>query len=400
MSLNTDHINEVRAAARRLHRKQVTWRRHLHMHPELSFEEFETTKFLKREIRKIGLRVLPLKMKTGVLAELSGRGSGPTVAIRADIDALPVHEQTGLSFRSRVRDRMHACGHDVHTATALGAAALLSQMRDRLNGNVRFIFQPAEEQPPGGALAMIENGALKGVSTILGAHVDPDLPTGKISLRDGVCMGAVYDFDLIIHGRGGHAARPHTAVDALVAAAEVVGSLQTVVSRKIDPIAPAVITFGQVEGGRARNTIPDRVRLVGTARTLSEELYRKVPSLIKRTASGICRAHGATCELKPVADYPVLRNDPGTNRLYERNYRALFGDGKIVQTDLVLGGEDFARYLQKVPGAMFRLGIRNRKIGADKPWHSPEFMADEDALVYGTSLFAAFVLDLLGKQVA
>ena len=242
---------------------------------------------------------------------------------------------------------------------------------------------------------MIENGALDGVSAIFGLHVDPTIPTGKISIRDGVVMASVYDFDLTIYGRAGHVARPHLAVDAIVTAAEVIDSLQKITSREIDPITPAVISIGRIEGGSARNVVADQVRLIGTARVMSPQAYRKIPALIKRTVAGICRARGAKYEFVPVASYPVLTNDPAINRLYEKNYTALFGRGKVAQTELVLGGEDFSCYLQKVPGAMFRLGIRNKRIKADKPWHSPEFVADEKALEYGTSLLAACTLDFL-----
>jgi len=388
----TDHISSL---CKSLGKEQIGWRQHLHRYPELSFEEHKTTQFLKKAAKRIGLKIIPIRMKTGLLAELTGKKGGPTVAIRTDIDALPIKEMTSLPFRSKNNGCMHACGHDMHMAMVLGAAKLLCQMRDELHGNVRFIFQPAEEKPPGGARPMIENGALKNVSAIFGLHVDPTLPTGKISLRDGAVMASVYDFDITILGRGGHAARPNLAVDAIVTAAEVIGSLQKITSREIDPITPAVISIGRIEGGSARNVVADRVKFFGTARVMSQQAYRKIPTLIKRTVAGICRARGAEYEFTPVAGYPVLKNHPTINRLFEKNYIALFGRGKIARTDLALGGEDFACYLQKVPGAMFRLGSRNKKIKADKPWHSPEFIADERALEYGTSLLVACTLDFL-----
>ena len=244
---------------------------------------------------------------------------------------------------------------------------------------------------------MIANGALKNVSMIFGLHVDPHLATGKIGIRDGVTMASVIDFDLIIHGRGGHAARPQHAVDAIVIAAEVVESLQKIVSRETDPTSPTAVTFGKIEGGTARNVIADTVTLTGTARTLSALDSRRLPKLIKRTAENICKAHGARAEMKIIARYPVLHNSPKTNQIFERNFKRLFGSGKVGQTDQTLGGEDFACYLQKVPGAMFRLGVMNKSIGADKSWHSPHFIADEEALFFGTSLLAASVLDYLNE---
>ncbi|MEE8576675.1 MAG: amidohydrolase [candidate division Zixibacteria bacterium] len=386
---------EIVRLANRLHARQIKWRRQLHSYPEIANEEFKTTSFLKTEAKKLPVRVLPLDMPTGLLLELEGASGGPTVAIRTDIDALPVTEKTGLSFASRIPGRMHACGHDVHTATVLGTAALLCTFKKQLAGRVRFIFQPAEEKPPGGARPMIENRALDDVGMILGLHVDPRLPTGRISLRDGPTMAAVYDFDLIIKGKAGHAARPHDAIDAIVTASEVVESLQKVISREIDPISPVVLTFGKIEGGLARNVIAEEVRLEGTARTLSPAAMRRIPGLIKRTVNGICRARGADSELVSVADYPVVRNNPKVNQLLKETYTELFPKKKIETTEQVLGGEDFACYLDLVPGAMFRLGTQNKKIGADQPWHSSKFIVDEAAIPYGTALLAAAALRAL-----
>ncbi len=388
---------EIIARARALHKTQVAWRRELHAHPELSDQEFGTTAFLRKKLKGLGCRILRIDLPTGVLAELAGSAQGPTVAIRSDIDALPVLEQTGLPFKSKQPGVMHACGHDMHMATVLGAATVLSDLRKSLPGKVRFIFQPSEEMPPGGARPMIANGAVEGVSQIFGLHVDPHVPTGKIGLRDGATMAAVLDFDLVIKGKGGHAARPHDAVDAIVTASEVVQSIQAIVSREFDPMEPVVITFGQMVGGTARNVIADEVRLVGTARTLSESAYKKLPTAIKRTAQAVCRARGAVCEMKVIAGYPVLRNDAATNRLYRESYGGLFGSGQVVTTEAVLGGEDFACYVEKVPGAMFRLGIMNKRLKADQPWHSPRFMADEQALVYGTSLLVSATLNFLDR---
>jgi amidohydrolase len=382
------HVRKVQAS-------QIAWRRHLHQHPELSDHEFETTAFIRKLVAKLGARIIPVDMPTGVLAEIKGPRAGRTIAIRTDIDALPILEQNHVPFRSCRPGVMHACGHDVHMATVLGTLAVLGKMKKELAGTVRFIFQPAEEMAPGGARPMIANGALDGVSTILGLHVDPNVAVGKIGLRDGATMAAVYDFDLVITGKSGHAARPHETVDAIATAAEIVESIQKVVSREIDPIDPVVITFGKINGGTARNVIADEVRLVGTARSLSSSAAKKIPAAIKRTAEGICRARGADCRISSVAGYPALRNSPSTNKLYNQCYEALFGKGKIVETAPVMGGEDFACYLSKVPGAMFRLGIMNKKLKANQPWHSPTFMVDEASMYFGTALFAQAALTYL-----
>ncbi len=383
--------------AGKIRKQQLIWRRHFHRHPELSFREFETTARLKEIIRQLGLKQLPLKMETGLLAELTGRKNGPTVAIRTDIDALPITEQTNLPFKSKIDGCMHACGHDMHMAIVLGAAAILSTMKSELPGNVRFIFQPAEEMPPGGARPMIANGALDDVSMIFGLHVDPNLAVGKIGLRDGMAMASVTDFDLIIHGRAGHAARPQDGVDAIAVAAEVIESIQKIVSREIDPITPAVITFGKISGGMSRNTIANRVVLNGTARALSDRTDSRIRTLVKRTASSVCRARGARAEMNIVAGYPALANDARVNKLLDRNFVALYGPRNVKVTELVMGAEDFACYLKEVPGAMFRLGIRNKKIGANKPWHSPMFVADETALSFGSALLAAAAFDALSS---
>lgn len=390
-------MSDILRLAAQQSRRQVTMRRHFHSHPELSFEETRTTAYICEVVEALGLDILPTTSATGLLAELKGENPGPTIALRTDLDALPITEKTGLSFQSRNKGVMHACGHDVHLAIVLGVASVLTEMKSRLHGNVRFIFQPGEECPPGGARPMIADGAVKDVSAIIGLHVDPHLVTGKIGLRDGVTMASVTDFDLIISGQGGHAARPHTAIDAIVVAAEVVASIQKIVSREIDPLAPVAITFGKIEGGTARNVIADRVVLTGTARALSKGASQQLPKLIKRTAAGVCRAHGAKLEMNIIAGYPVLSNDARVNRTLTRSYQALYGKGQVGVTEPVLGGEDFACYLQKVPGAMFRLGVMNRKLGATKPWHSSQFMVDEKAMPYGTALMVAAVFDFLSN---
>ncbi len=383
--------------ARSLHADQIAWRRHLHQHPELSDEEYETTKYLQERAKKIGLKVNTLEMPTGFAADLVGASgsSKQMVAVRTDIDALPILEHTDLPFKSKYDGRMHACGHDMHMATILGTASVLSRLRKEFAGTIRFLFQPAEEMPPGGAREFIKRGALDGVSMIFGLHVDPHLPTGRISTRDGATMGSVMDFDIVVHGVGGHAARPQNAVDAIVTAAEIIESLQKVVSREMDPIAPVAITFGKIEGGTARNVICDRVELTGTARTLSAEARKKLPKAIKRTVTNVAKARGAKVDISFISDYPVVVNDAKANRIIEAAAEKVLGRDKVATTDQVLGGEDFACYLEKTRGAMFRVGIRNTGIGADKSWHSPQFIADEDALPIGTTVMVQAAIDAL-----
>lgn len=393
MPVSDQLLNDIREQSTKLRHEQIEWRRHLHRRPELSNAEHQTTEFLAEKTAEWGLNSLDLSSPTGHLAE-TGTGK-PVIAIRTDIDALPIQEMTGLEFASEIDGRMHACGHDMHMAAVLGVARILSQMKDDLPGTVRFLFQPAEEQPPGGALGMISDGALDDVFMIFGLHVDPHIATGSIGLRDGPTMAAVTDFDLIIKGRGGHAARPQDAVDAIITATEIVESLQKIVSREMNPISPVAITFGRIEGGRVRNVIADEVRLEGTARALSVKAAKELPRRIKRTAGAICKARGASMEMEVLGNYPVFVNSPVANSVLRAVFERLYPRARIHVTEQVLGGEDFSRYLETVPGAMFRLGIRNKKIGADKPWHSAQFIADEQALVYGTSLLAAAAVEAM-----
>ena len=388
---------QILELTRKHNRQQIDWRRHLHQYPELSDQEFETTKFLAARAREIGLTVKTYDMPTGFVADLVGKTnkSKKTVAVRTDIDALPILEQTNLPFTSKNEGCMHACGHDVHMSTVLGTAAVLNDLRDQFDGTIRFLFQPSEEMPPGGAREFLKRGALEGVSMIFGLHVDPHLATGKISVRDGETMGAVMDFDIVVHGVGGHAARPQNAVDAIVAAAAIIDALQKVVSREMDPIAPVAITCGKISGGTARNVIADRVELTVTARTLSADARKKLPKAIKRAVINTAKAHGAAADIEFVADYPVVINDPAANRIIVGAAQKLLGKGKVALTEQVLGGEDFACYLEKIRGAMFRLGVRNTSIGADKSWHSPKFIVDEDAISVGTAVMVQAAIDAL-----
>lgn len=390
-------VDEIKRLAEEIFPYQVNIRRHLHQYPELSNMETETTKFINRELKRTGLITKSLKMKTGTLGLINPKRK-TAVAVRSDIDALPIAEAVESPFKSRNEGIMHACGHDIHMAVVLGTAAVLNRLADKIPGCVKFIFQPAEESPPGGAEMMINEGVLTrpDVKMIFSLHNDPTLPVGKITLRDGATMASVTDFDLTVIGVGGHGAVPHRAVDAVAVAAEVVESVQKIISRELNPMKPIVITFGTVNGGTARNIIADKVVLNGTARALDDESRKRIPRLLKRTLDGICRARGARYELSILAGYPVLENDPAANRILEKSYAALFGKKNIGITPQTMGGEDYSYYLQRVPGAMFRLGVRNDKIHANKPWHSPEFMADERSIFFGTALLIHAVMSYFG----
>lgn len=395
-------MNDLSALAKRftaaaIEKPVVALRRRLHQSPELSNREFHTTLILKQELEKLGLAVHAGKTPTGLWADLDSGRPGPTIAIRTDIDALAVAEQTGLPYASRYPGLMHACGHDVHMAVLVGTARLLTRFRADLVGRVRFICQPAEEQPPGGARPLIEAGVLKNpaVDVILGLHVDPELPVGTIGLRDGVNFVAVHDFDIRVIGRAAHAAFPHRAVDALAVAAEIIAGLQQVVSRQIDPLQPAVVTLGTIRGGQARNIIPGEVIIEGTARSLDPAVTRRMPGLIKRTAIGIGRGLGARVEVVSRGAYPPMRCAPEVNARIAESFRVLYPKNRVHVPRIVMGSEDFSCYLDHIPGAMFRLGIANKAIGADKPWHHPAFLVDERAIKVGYTTMALAAADLL-----
>lgn len=380
--------------------KMVKLRREFHQYPELAFSEFKTSERVAKELKKLRIPVKTGIAKTGLVGVLTGRRTGKTVALRADMDALPIEEQTDFPCKSKNKGVMHACGHDVHMACAIGAAIILSQLKDELNGNVKFIFQPSEEVLPGGAKPMIRAGVLKNpnVSGIFGLHCEPGIPVGKIGVKDGPLMAQVDDFDITISGSSGHGARPHQGVDAIVVASQVIQALQTIPSRRIDPVEPVVISVGKIEGGTARNIICDRVTLKCTARSLSKEVARKIPVLLKTIISGVTKSAGASFELTYSPGYPVLMNHPAATDLARGTVAGMFGRQALFEIKKPeMGAEDFAYFLQKVPGTFLRLGIRSPKKGAIYPWHHPKFTVDEDVIKIGTAVLAGVALDFLNR---
>jgi len=381
--------------------QMINMRRHLHQIPEIALLEFETKKSMASQLKKLGLQVNTDLWRTSIVAVLEGRKKTPCIAIRSDMDALPVTEKTGDFFASKNRGCMHACGHDAHMAMVWGAAKILSTFKDELGGSVKFIFQPSEEEPPGGAMPMIAAGALKNpdVDAILGLHVDPTIPVGKIGLKQGPMMAQVDDFNLTVVGRSGHAARPHETVDAVVVASHLVTALQSISSRQVNPLDPVIVTIGRIEGGTARNIIADRVTLYGTARTLDKKLGDKMPDMIKKIADGVCKTFGAKSVLDYRVGYPVLSNNSEIIDILNNAIIRMHGKNTIINIERPgMGAEDFACYLQEVPGAMFLLGIRNKSIGADKPWHHPEFKIDEKAIPLGASVLAGAAFEYFERN--
>jgi amidohydrolase len=378
----------------------VKLRRELHQYPEIAFDEYHTSERIAKELKKIGLDFKKGLAKTGVVGLLNARKKGRTVALRADMDALPIEEQTKLPYRSKNKGMMHACGHDVHMTCVIGAAKILTRLKDQLPGKVKFIFQPSEEVTPGGAKPMIQSGVLRSpdVSGIFALHCDSAIPVGRIGVREGPSMAQAESFDITIFGRGGHGARPHDGVDAIVVASQVIQGLQTIASRKINPVEPVVISIGAIEGGSARNIICDQVILKGTARSLNKEVARRIPGLLKEIVSGITKSAGASFELDYYGGYPVLINHPQATDLARRSIATLFGRQAIFEIEKpVMGGEDFAYYLQKVPGSFLRLGIRNPRKKAVYPWHHPKFTVDEDAIRIGSAILAGAAFDFLSR---
>lgn len=389
---------KIRSLAHVLHKRSVTIRRDLHRIPETAWQEHKTSAYLKKTLADSGIRFKSVA-STGILAEISS-GKGRCVAIRTDIDALPIEEQTGYPFRSVHPGRMHACGHDMHMATVTTAAIMLSRLKEHFHGTVKILYQPSEEEPPGGALKLIKEGVLSHpkVDMIFGMHVNSAYPTGTIAVRDGAFFAGVLDFDVTVTGIGGHGAIPHRTADPIVCTSAVVTALQTIVARNIDPFEPAVVTIGRIEGGTARNIIPPTCRLFGTARAQSAATLQILKKRIEMIVTGIARSHKCKAAINYIASYPPLINHSMANRFITGSAITLFG-AKSIKKILhpSMGGEDFARYVQAVPGAMFFLGVGNAKLGAVHAWHHPKFKADEEAIPIGAAVLTKSAIDFLNE---
>lgn len=385
--------NPVLEEAERLADELRSWRRRLHAHPELGGQEENTARFIAERLREIGLTpVEGVGGSYGLIAELPVSDE-PAIALRADMDALPIQEETRLDYASVVPGVMHACGHDAHVAMLLGAARLLVQRRNQLKRSVRLIFQPHEEHYPGGASAMIADGVLEGVEAIFGLHVFTNLHIGELGTRAGPFMAAVNTFRIVITGKGGHAAMPEQCVDPVVIAAHVIVALQTIVSRSIAISEPAVVSVTQVEAGRADNIIPSDVTLAGTIRTFDGQVRRHVCDRVRELATGVAATHGAAADVRIDPGYPVLVND---GELTERGLDAAraigFDDRRLVTLAPQGVGEDFAYYCQRVPGTFVFLGAGNPAKDCTYPHHHPRFNVDEDVLALGAALHTQVAL--------
>ena len=371
----------------------VTIRHELHAHPELSGAEERTSFFVRGILEAEGFSVKTFEDNFGLIAELVNVPGASYVALRADIDALPIQEHTGASYASREAGIMHACGHDAHTAVLLGTALALKSVASALKQNLRFIFQPAEEITEGGSSQMIAHGALENVKAIFGLHAYPYLNTGQIGYKYGVMLASADTFEIEIFGKSAHGARPHEGVDAIMVMAMAVNSLNHIVSRRIDPLHPAVISLGKVEGGKAPNIICDHVVVGGTVRTVNHDVRRSIPEMMEVTVKGICESMRATYRFTYHFGSPEVRNDDRMVDLLRSAAAEVLGETHVIDlVDPVMGGEDFGRYLEIVPGAFFRLGTCNPEKGTCVAQHNARFDVDDDALQYGMKVMALTAL--------
>ena len=379
------------AHAKRVEPEIIKTRRNLHQHPELAYHEEATAELVAKRLESLGIEVRRGVGGTGVLGTLKGGKNGRVVALRADMDGLPVQELSDVDFRSKVDGVMHACGHDTHVAMLLGAARILAENKDELHGTVKFLFQPAEEHGGrGGAMPMIEAGVMKNpkVDFVFGLHIDSTRKSGEFGLREGSIAAAPDTFRVKIMGRGGHGSAPHETVDPIYVAAHVILALQGVSSRMIDPVRPFVISVGAVHSGTKENIIPDFATLDGTIRTLDEATRRLAKKKVEEVARGVCKTFGATAEVEFEEDaYPVTVNDPKATRDAAKVLGRIPGM-KVKWIEAILGGEDFSRFLQKAPGTFYFLGTDNPAKGCIYPNHSSKFKVDEDVLKFGAASLA------------
>jgi amidohydrolase len=377
----------------------VAIRRHLHAHPELSFQEYKTAAFVQQQLQQLGLHPQPMAT-TGLVALIEGRNPGSrTVALRADMDALPITEQNEVPYKSQHPGIMHACGHDVHTSSLLGTARILTQLRDQFEGTVKLIFQPGEELLPGGASLMIQEGVLQNPApqAILGQHVFPLLPAGKIGLRSGMYMASADELYMTVKGRGGHGAMPEMNIDPVIISAHILVALQQIVSRHANPKIPTVLSFGKVIADGATNIIPDQVQIEGTFRTMNEVWRAEAHGKMKKMAEQMAEAMGGSCELEIRKGYPFLQNNPELTQRLQRVAVDFLGPDNVVDLDLWMAAEDFAYYTQQVDACFYRLGTRNESQGITASVHTPTFDVDEEALQTGMGLMAWAALSELKR---
>jgi len=378
--------------------EMVKLRRHFHQHPELSFQEKKTAAFIASYYEALGIPIRTNVGGGGVLAHIEGGSPGPVIALRADFDALPIHDEKDVPYRSTVPGVMHACGHDGHTATLLVLAKILNEHADRLKGKIVLIHQHAEEYSPGGARPMIEDGCLDGVDVIFGTHLWATEPTGTVQYRTGPIMAAADRFTITIKGKGGHGAQPHKTKDAVLIGSQIVASLQQIVSRRLDPTQPAVVSIGSFVAENSFNVIADKAVLIGTARSFNDEIRTLIENEIEQIAKGICGMHGADCDYSFERGYPPVCNHPEETAFLAKIAKQTEGVENVEESGMQMGGEDFAYYLERVKGTFFFTGARPENPDAVFPHHHPKFDLDEKALLIAAKVLANAAVSYQEKE--
>jgi len=390
----------IKELAKKYATTTVEDRRYLHANPELSFEEFNTCKYVAGKLKDIGIKVTEGVATTGVVGLIEGRNPGKkTVALRADMDALPIVEANNVPYKSKNEGVMHACGHDVHTSSLLGTARILNDVKDSFEGTIKLIFQPGEEKIPGGASLMIKAGVLQNPhpANIIGQHVMPGIQAGKVGFRSGMYMASADEIYVTVKGKGGHAAMPEKNIDPILIASHIIIALQQIVSRNCDPKLPCVLSFGKVTANGATNVIPDEVKIEGTFRTLDENWRKEAHKKMKKMAESIADGMGGQCEFTILNGYPYLKNDPAlTTRLKDAAVNYL-GQENVLDLDLWMAAEDFAYYTQQIDACFYRLGVRNEAKGITSGVHTPTFDIDETALETGSGLMSWLAVTELSK---
>lgn len=383
-------LEKIKSLAAQAQAENIQTRRHLHAHPELSYQEFETCKYVQAKLKEIGIPFTVIAT-TGVLGIIEGKNpSKRVVALRADMDALPIQEENNIDYTSTKEGVMHACGHDVHTTILLGAAKILWSLRNDFEGTIKLLFQPGEEKNPGGASYMIRDGALQNPTPqgIIGLHVHPGLAYGKLSFREGRVMASADELYVSIKGPGGHAATPHQTVDTVLVAAQLITSLQTIISRNSNPQNPSVLSICSIQGGHTTNVIPSEVKLMGTFRAMDEQWRFEAHKLMVQQAQGIAIATGAEIDFRVDVGYPTVDNEPKITKAAWKLADDYMGAANVEETEKRMGAEDFGYYSQVIPGCFFRLGVRNEDQGIIHNVHTPHFNIDERAIEYGVGMMA------------
>lgn len=384
---------EIKSYIEEIYSQAVLWRRHFHKYPELSNKEKKTSDLVAKHLQSLGLEVNTGVGGYGVTGLLKGSAPGPTIAFRADLDALPIQDEKDCEYRSTVPGVMHACGHDGHTAVLMSVATILAKLTHLLQGNILFIFQPAEELPPGGAQRMIEQGVLQGVEAIYGMHLWTPIPRGMVGYSDGEALAASDGFEIEIIGKGGHGGIPNEATDAVMIAAHLIVNLQSIVSRQLNPLHPGVVTVGEIQGGHAFNVIAGTCKIKGTTRSFDPQVRQELLTQVEKITTATCQMFDASYRLEVHRGYPALINHKEQSEIVKRLAQDVVGENHVLRMEPIMGSEDFAYYLQQIPGAFFFVGAGNERKQIVAPHHHPAFDIDETAMTIAIECYLKIALE-------